>query len=337
MSSAAKERRPPAGHPPEILALGEALVEFSAAGQEPLGEALRFIRGFGGDTSNFAVAVSRLGGRAGYLTRLGDDEFGASLLGLWAREGVDTRFVQRDPAAYTGLYFISRAGGRQHFTYYRRRSAAARMTPAFLPVEYIRQAKLLHVSGISQCISDAACDTVFAALSIARQAGVTISFDPNYRPMLCPLERARALIHQAACMADIALPSLEDGQALTGCQQAEDVARFYLDLGPATVVLKLGADGALLATRDGPPHTGKVELQRFAPEAVRPVDMTGAGDTFAGAFAVGLVAGWPLVRCMRFANAAAALTTTGLGAVAPIPRRQAVERLIDRQPAPRRR
>jgi 2-dehydro-3-deoxygluconokinase len=316
---------------PEILSLGEALVEFSVEGEEPLSEARRFVRGFGGDTANFAVAVSRLGGRAGYLTRLGDDEFGASLLALWANEGIDSRFVVRDPEACTGLYFISRAGRQHRFTYYRRKSAASRMRPEGLPAEYIRQARLLHVSGISQCISESACDTVFAAMTIARQAGLTTTYDPNYRAKLCPLDRAQAVIHQAVSMADIVFPSLEDGRALTGLESAEDIARFYLDLGPSTVALKLGGEGALLAVRESRSNGGAIRLRRFEPCPVSPVDMTGAGDTFDGAFAVGYVAGWSLEKCMRFANAAAALTTTGLGAVAPIPRLEAVDMILDRQ------
>jgi 2-dehydro-3-deoxygluconokinase len=326
----------PPAVPPEILALGEPLVEFSAEAEAPLAQAERFVRGFGGDTSNFAVAACRLGGRAGYITRLGDDEFGESLLGLWAREGVDSRFVERDAAAPTGIYFISREGGRHSFTYCRRQSAASRMTPAGLPADYIRQGRLFHVSGISQCISDSACDTVFAAMRIARSAGLTLTYDPNYRPKLCPLDRARAVIHQAAALADIVLPSLDDGRVLTGRERPEEIARYYLDLGPRAVVLKLGHEGALLAVKQGAAGAAGAQIRRFAPCRVGAVDATGAGDAFDGALAVGLAAGWPLDKCTRFANAAAALTTTGIGAVAPIPRREAVEALLERETLPPR-
>jgi len=90
------------------------------------------------------------------------------------------------------------------------------------------------------------------------------------------------------------------------------------------VVIKLGAEGALLATTDG--------LRTFPPYKVDSIDMSGAGDTFDGAFAAGYVAGRPLPECMRFANAAAAITTTGLGCVTPVPRREAIEALMARQP-----
>jgi 2-dehydro-3-deoxygluconokinase len=307
---------------PDIISLGEPMLEFNAPEGGALSEVPGFLVGWGGDTSNFAVAACRAGGTVGYLTRLGADEFGDSFMALWQREGIDTAHIARDPQAATAIYFISRKGRQHHFTYYRRDSAASRMTPDFLPSDYIAAAKLLHVSGISQAISVSACDTVFAAIEIARRAGRVVSYDPNYRPKLWPLERARAVVHETCRLADLVFPSLEDARALSGQQSAEEISRFYLALGPKVVVLKLGADGAMLATADG--------VKAFPPARVESVDMSGAGDTFDGAFVVRYLAGRPLDECMRFANAAAALTTTGLGCVAPVPHAAAVEALLAR-------
>ncbi|PKN64784.1 MAG: hypothetical protein CVU57_13295 [Deltaproteobacteria bacterium HGW-Deltaproteobacteria-15] len=312
----------------DIVALGEPMLEFNASEEGTLFEVGAFLVGWGGDTSNFSVAASRAGSRVGYITRLGEDEFGESFLRLWQREGVDTRFVERDPAAPTGIYFISRAEGRHHFTYYRKDSAASRMTPDFLPADYIRNARLLHVSGISQGISDAACDTVFAAVGVARAAGVLVSYDPNFRPKLWPLERARAVIHEAIRQADLVFPSLEDARALSGLEDPEEIARYYLDLGPKVVVLKLGGDGAMLATSgEGEPPSAPV-TRRFPPQKVESVDMSGAGDTFDAYFVHGFLSGWSPEKCTQFANAAAALTTTGLGCVTPVPVRSRVEALL---------
>ena len=310
---------------PDIISLGEPMLEFNAPDEGALSEVPGFTVGWGGDTSNFAVAARRAGGSVGYLTRLGADEFGDSFMNLWRREGIDTTHVARDPLAATGIYFISRKGRQHHFTYYRRDSAASRMTPDFLPADYIAGAKLLHVSGISQAISVSACDTVFAAMGIARQAGRLVSYDPNYRPKLWPLERARAVVHESCRLSDLVFPSLEDARALSGLQGAEEIARFYLGLGPQVVVLKLGADGALLATGDG--------VQAFPPVRLESIDMSGAGDTFDGAFVARYLSGRPLPECMRFANAAAALTTTGLGCVIPVPNAAEVETLLSRRPA----
>lgn len=309
---------------PDIIAIGEPMLEFNAEEHGALSEVQRFVVGWGGDTSNFCIAASRAGARVGYLTRLGADEFGESFLNLWRREGIDTRRIVRDPDAFTAAYFISRKERHHYFTYFRRDSAASRMTPGFLPTDYIAGARLLHVSGISQAISASACDTVFAAMAIARSAGRLVSYDPNFRPKLWPLDRARAVIHETCRQADLIFPSLDDARQLSGLATAEDIAKFYLKLGPKIAVIKLGAEGALLATAEG--------LRLFPPYPVDAVDMSGAGDTFDGAFAAAYLAGRPLEACMRFANAAAAITTTGLGCVTPVPRREAIEALMERPP-----
>lgn len=319
---------------PEIIALGEPLIEFSAVESGALTDGARFVAGCGGDTCNFVVAVNRLGGRAGYITRIGNDPFADILTTCWAREGVDTQFVERDAAARTGLYFITRDAAGHLFTYYRQDSAASRMTPSRLPHDYIRNARWLHVTGISQAISPTAADTVETAIISARTSGTVVSYDPNLRLKLWPLEQARAIIHRTLAQVDILMPSYEDARQLTGIEDPEQIVRFYLARGPRIVVLKMGAEGALLATAeiDQDPPT----LHRVAPYPVDAVDTSGAGDTFNAAFAVSRLAGRPLPDCVRYANAAGALVTTGFGTITPIPKAEAVHKLMT-QHAPEKR
>ena len=313
---------------PEIISIGEPLLELSARETGPLGDARQFLVGFGGDTSNFSVAVSRLGGKAGYFTRLGGDEFGRAFLELWDREKVDCRHVTRHASAPTGIYFISRMKtGGHDFTYYRKDSAASLLSPAHLPEDYIRRAKVLHVTGISQGISQTASDTVLRAMNITREAGGKISYDPNFRPKLWSLDKAREVIHGAMALADFVFPSLEDGTLLTGLKDPLEIIRFYQNLGPEVVVLKMGEQGALMATG----HSGQVKSGPGF--EVDSVDASGAGDTFDAAFVAGSVSGRTLDECLYFANAAAAMTTTGLGAVGPIPTLDQVQKFISRHEA----
>ena len=309
---------------PDIIAIGEPMFELSAEEEGSLSEVRRFVAGWGGDTSNFSIAASRAGARVGYLTRLGDDAFGDSFINLWQREGIDVSRIVKDPEAFTAAYFISRKGKQHHFTYFRKGSAASRMTPEFLPRDFIASAKLLHISGISQAISVSACDTMAAAITLARAAGRLVSYDPNFRPQLWSLDRAREVIHKTCRQADLIFPSLDEARLLTGLASPDEIARFYLGLGPKVVVVKLGAEGALLATTD--------DLCTFPPNKVNAIDLSGAGDTFDGAFVARYLAGWPLDACVRFANAAAAITTTGLGCVTPVPRIADIEALMARQP-----
>jgi len=307
-----------------ILAIGEPMLEFNATARGPIHSVNHFAPGFGGDTSNTLVAAARLGASAAMITRIGDDPFGDALMTMWEEAGVATHLVSRTPEAPTGIYFIHRDENDHHFTYYRKGSAASAMTPAGLNQEAIADAKILHASGISQAISESACDTVFAAMEKARDAGVTVSYDPNLRLKLWPLARARAVIHQAAAMSDVFLPSLEDAELLTGLCDPTAIVTTYLAMGPSVVVLKLGRKGALIARRgESPADFRKIDIF-----PVETVDMAGAGDTFDGAFLTAYSEGRPLTQCGRFAAAAAALTTTGLGAVGPIPTREQVEELL---------
>lgn len=305
-------------HDLDVLAIGEPMLEFSQTGDG--GTAPQYLQGYGGDTSNFAVAAARQGARVGYVTRVGRDTFGERFMALWQREGIDVAGVQHDPAAATGIYFISHDEAGHHFSYYRAGSAASRMRPDDLPQRAIEAARVLHVSGISQAISTSACDAVFAALTMARDANRLVSYDPNVRLKLWPAARARAIVLETVALADYCLPSLEDAVALLGDDSPDALADAFLARGARCVALKLGPEGVLVATAE--------ERHRVAGVRVDSVDATGAGDTFDGAFITELLRGARLEDAARYANAAAALSTRGYGAVDPIPARTEVERYL---------
>jgi 2-dehydro-3-deoxygluconokinase len=304
---------------PDLLCMGEPMLELNQMPPDASGRAL-YLQGHGGDTSNAAIAAARNGASVGYVTAIGRDAPGESFMALWAAEGVDTATVRRDAEAPTGLYLVTHDVEGHHFTFYRRSSAASRYRAADLPEEAIRAARILHVSGISQAISDSACDAVFHAMGVAKAAGLRVSYDTNLRLSLWPAARAAAVIHASLAMADLAFPSLEDAQALTGLEDPEAIADRYLGLGCPAVMLKLGKEGVLVATPE--------RRARIPGRPVKAVDATGAGDTFAGAFLARSLEGADPFAAAEYANAAAALATTGYGAVAPIPRRDAVEALL---------
>ncbi len=309
------EKGAAAEHAVDIVSIGEAMVEFNqqrdAAGAVPL-----YLQGYGGDSSNFAIAAARQGARVGYVSAVGDDRWGALLRRLWRDEGVDDRDVKTDPAAPTGVYFVEHNERGHHFSFLRAGSAASRIVPADLPRGRIESSRVLHLSAITLAISASACDTAYAAIEIARAAGVRVSFDTNLRLKLWPLARARAVIGDVLRHCDICLPSLDDIEAVTGISDPEALVDHCLVAGAAVVALKLGADGAIVADAR--------ERHRIAPHPCTPVDATGAGDTFGGAFVARLVAGDALLDAARYAAAAAALSTEGYGAVAPIPKHDRV-------------
>jgi 2-dehydro-3-deoxygluconokinase len=306
----------------DIVALGEAMLEFNQTKGQAPGEPPLYLQGFGGDSSNAAIAAARAGARVAYLSRLGADRWGDRLMDLWQRENVATTAVLRDAQAPTGMYFVSHDAQGHHFSYARAGSAASRMQPQDLAhwQAPIAQSQWLHLSGISLAISSSACDTVFAAMQLAQNVGTRVALDSNLRLSLWPLARAQACIRQAVGLCDLFLPSLEDMTTLTGLTQAADIIAWSHAQGAAQVVLKLGADGALAS--DG-------QTQRTVPgHTVQVLDATGAGDCFAGNLLARLSAGDTLWDATTHANAAAALSVQAYGAVAPLPRREEVLNLL---------
>ena len=302
----------------DVIALGEAMIEFNQAHAD---DPSTWLQGFGGDTSNMAIAAARLGARTGYVTRVGGGAFGRRLVELWTREQVATDGVAvDDDDAPTGVYFVSHGAGGHEFSYLRTGSAASRMTAAALPLALLRDTRVLHLSAISQAISASACDACFAAIDAARAGGARVSYDTNLRLKLWPLARARAITFETLRVADFALPSLDDASRLFGTEDPARIVDACHALGATVVVLKLGSAGCLVS--DGKRN------ERLPGERVDAVDATGAGDCFDGAFIARVTAGDDVFAAARFANAAAALATTGYGAVAPLPRRDDVERLL---------
>lgn len=296
----------------DVIAIGEAMVEFNqqhtASAASP-----NFLAGFGGDTSNCAIAAARMGARSAYLTQIGDDVFGDDLLALWQREGVDTTGVCRLAGGETGLYFVTHGSDGHRFSYRRKGSAASHMGPRSIPPDLVESARWLHLSGISQAISASACDAVFEAIARARAAGAKVSYDLNFRPSLWPAPRALAMARATLAQCDLFFPSVDEISALTGLSEPAAIVQWSLEQGAAMVALKLGAAGCLVATRGG-------AVRHVAPYPVQAVDATGAGDCFAGALLARLCAGDDLLAATRAANVAAALSTQGYGAVTPLPR-----------------
>jgi 2-dehydro-3-deoxygluconokinase len=278
------------------------------------------LRGFGGDTSNFAIAAARQGAHTGYISAVGDDSTGALFRELWSKEGVNDAHVRTIPDTQTGVYFVSHSASGHHFEFRRTGSAASRIAAPDLPLAAIANAKVLHLSAISLGISTTACDAGYAAIAHARKNATTVSFDTNLRLKLWPKDRARAVIWDVASLADVCLPSYEDVVQLSDLREPDDIVDRFLAMGPTIVALKLGTEGALVAD--------KTRRYKISPYPCRAVDATGAGDTFGGAFIARLVAGDDIEAAGHYAAAAASLSTEGYGAVAPIPTAQQVQVLM---------
>jgi len=281
---------------PDVVTLGETMALFAPREVGPLRYVSDFRLKFGGAETNFATALVRLGISAGWISRLGADELGAFIAHNLRGEGVDVSRVVHDKDAPTALYVkeLSAVGDTTVY-YYRRGSAASRLAPEDLDAGYVTGARWLHVTGITPALSDSCRATVERAVEMARDAGLEVSFDPNLRLKLWTVERAREVLFPILRRSTVLLGGMEEYTALLNLTDANKAADWGLEQGVKVAVVKLGADGALIAT----PEERRVVSPFPVPRVVDPV---GAGDGFDAGFVAGQLMGWDLWESGRLGN-----------------------------------
>lgn len=299
---------------PDIIALGEALIEFVRLPETKDGRPI-YRQGFGGDTSNAIIAAARQGASTGYLSAVGGDPFGEELRELWLKEGVDSDDIHIRAQDPTGVYFVQPHPSGRSFSYARRGSAASLYGPDDLPEETIAKAKILHVSALSQAISPTMRAAVHRAAEIAKNNDTLVSYDTNLRLNLWSLEEARACIESFLPLADIVLPSDDEAVQLTGASSEGEILSHF-GKSAKIVILKRGAAGPIV-------RTGDDQTQIEVP-TVEAVDSTGAGDSFAGAFLAYYLETNDPIEAARLAAKVAAGTVCGYGAIDPIPTREQI-------------
>lgn len=298
---------------PELVTIGETMVVFDSVSNGPLRYASNYTCHTGGAETTVAVGVVRQGHTAGWISSLGNDEFGMLIRRTFMGEGVDLSQVTFSDTHPTGIFFRQAAGnGEFRNFYYRKNSAASVMTPDMLNEDYIASAKILHVTGITLAVSKQAAETTIRAMEIAKKHGVTVCFDPNLRLKMWTLEKARAMINSLWHLVDIALPGVEEGEQLFGEGDPDKIAEIIQGYGVKHVVVKIGADGAI-----GYSEGRKIVSPGFQVKHV--VDAFGAGDSFAAGIISGKLKGWLLEDTLRYANAIGAMAVSAPGNIEAVP------------------
>jgi sugar/nucleoside kinase (ribokinase family) len=249
-----------------------------------------------------------------WVSRLGTDPPGDFLHETLAAEGLDLRYVQRDAAAPTGLFFKWHEAGEPRILYRRAGSAASRLRPDDVPDEALAGVSLVHLTGITMALSASARETVLSLARRAKDCRCPVTFDPNYRPALWagPAEAA-ARQRDVLPFVDWYLCGEQEGSLLFGTASPVELRAAIREAGAGEAAIRLGARGALV-WEDGEP----VEVPPPRLEDV--VDEIGAGDGFAAGFAFGLLRGWPPSRCARAGNLIAGRALRGTGDWETFPR-----------------
>lgn len=261
----------------DVITLGESMALFVADTPGPLVEVGHFSKRLAGAETNVAIGLARLGFRVSWVSRLGADSFGRFILSSVKQEGVDCTNVTVDPQGTTGFMLKSGTvdGADPVVEYFRRQSAASMLSLNDFDESHFRKARHLHVTGITPALSPDAAKLVEHSMRFMREAGGTVSFDPNLRLSLWSSSDVMVeQINKLAAIAHWVLPGLSEGRVLTGQQESADIADFYLNIGVEAVVIKLGAEGAYHKTADEEGVTPGVEVPKV-------IDTVGAGDGFA--------------------------------------------------------
>lgn len=270
-----------------IAAIGEVMVELSPFPTADSNGRDTMALSFAGDTYNTSVYMARLGLTTDYITQLGDDPYSAQIMQRMAAENIGTGLINRIPGRSPGLYIIrNRPDGEREFFYWRKEAPARELfnspEAADLLYQKLTGCNCVYLSGITLAIiGEKSRGFLYGALHKLRQQGVTIAFDSNYRPRLW---RDKAEAQQAMCAimqyTDIALLTLDDEQLLWGDDTIDGCRQRYKAYPLRELVLKRGADDAVIITPD-------TEVRVPVPPVQGVIDTTGAGDTFNAGYLAG--------------------------------------------------
>lgn len=315
---------------PEVIGIGEVLIDFVSTEPVPYTEASYFKKCFGGAPMNTLVGVARLDLSAGAVTVVGDDPFGQFLINELKKNGVDTSRVSVKKGVRTTITFVANepVSGERSFIFYRRPwvrgTSDSALTAQDVDHEYISKAKILHVSGfaLSQNPSRKA---ILSAVRHAKKSGVRISFDPTLRVDVWNSETSlRRMYHQMLRLSDIATFSREEAEFILKTSNPKEAAEKALRYGAEIVGVKLGSEGAFLK--------GKGGIEVSAPAfRVKAVDTTGAGDGWNAGLLLGLCNGWKPETCVKIANAVGALVVTKHGAITALPYKNELNQFLKEQ------
>jgi len=315
---------------PEVVGIGEVLIDFVATEPVSYIEVPAFQKCFGGAPMNTLVGVARLGSTSGAITAVGEDPFGQFLIQELKRNRVDTSRVKVKKGTLTTLAFVANEPetGERSFIFYRKPWVSGTSDSALsvqdVDFEYVKNAKILHVSGFALS-QNPLRKAILSAVKHARKEGVKVSFDPTLRLDVWNSEQTiRKLYRQMLKLSDIATFSREEAAFIFKTDDPEKAAKTSLKHGVNIVGIKLGVNGALVMTREGK----KVHVPAFK---VRAIDTTGAGDGWNAGLLVGILKEWDLETCVTVANAVGALVVTKRGAITALPYKNELNSFLEQQ------
>lgn len=310
----------------DVVTLGETMIRLSPPGNQRIEQAVSLELKIGGAESNVAVDLALLGLRTAWISRLVDNALGRRIASEIRAHGVDISHVIWTREGRVGTYFIEFGTSPRpiRVLYDRAGSAISLLSPKELDWRILSKTRLLHLTGITVALSDNCAQVVNLLVDRAREAGVTVSFDVNYRSKLWSPEVAAAALGPICAKTDILFVGSRDAEKLFHCHGTpEEMALQLKEMFRAAMIVLTTVEGGSVCT-----HENGVHLEDPYPAIVE-VDRVGAGDAFASGFLLGYLEGEEPGQCLRYARALAAIKYSIPGDLA-ITTREELESLVSR-------
>lgn len=291
----------------DVITLGEAMIAFSPSSSGPMKYVHSFEKKIGGAELNLAIGCSRLGLKTGWISRLGNDEFGKYIKNFARGEGIDVSQVELVDGYPTSLNFkeIAEDGSVRTF-YYRDKSPTLTMGLEDLDETYFKNAKILHITGIYPAINPKNITVFERAIELAKKQGLKVSFDPNIRLRMWSKEDAREALTKILPHVDILLAGDEEMEILIGERNPSNIIEKVKDIGIPFVAIKQGEKGSVGY------YNGEV-IEAPVVKASKVVDTVGAGDGFDSGVLYGILKNWSLEKTLTFANTIGAMVVSVVG------------------------
>lgn len=295
----------------DIAIIGECLIELSANGT--LADTSTLNKYFGGDTVTTAVAVARLGGNVTYLTKVGNDGFSEFILSALKKENIDTSLIKTNDEQ-NGMYIVSHTSDKKEVLYYKRKTAATKLSIEDINEEEIKKLKLIYSTGVVQSLSASSRELVRETFRIAKENDVMTAYDPNYSSCFMNSSDSKEYFEEIVDNTDIIFLSLKnDATQLYDFTSIDKVMNYFWDRGVKIVVIKSHIDNGYYTG-----FKGDISFTEFY-NTQKAIDVTASGDVFNGGFLYAITNGYTPANAAKFASVVSGLQTQNYGAIQAIP------------------
>lgn len=295
----------------DIAIIGECLIELSANGS--LADTSTLNKYFGGDTVTTAVAIARLGGNVTYITKVGNDGFSEFILSALKKENIDTSLITTNNEQ-NGMYIVSHTLDKKEVLYYKRKTAATKLSIDDISEESIKKLKLIYSTGVVQSLSASSRELVRESFRIAKENDVMTAYDPNYTSCFMNSDDTKEYFEEIVDFTDIIFLSLKnDAVQLYDFTSIDKVMNYFWDKGVRIVVIKSHIDNGYYTG-----YKGDISFTEFY-NTQKAIDVTASGDVFNGGFLYALTNGYSPASAAKFASVVSGLQTQNYGAIQAIP------------------